>query len=98
MDEKECLVDCQAITEYRVYLANRKCTVYANRSLHWLNSIKASDGRLAWRSLLLQFYSFNVFYKLTNANTNAEPIYRRRNLPVSTEHIEGMISLMIAYT
>ena len=64
--------------EYHAFLSNNKFTLYTDHvSLTWLQQIKAKNGRLLHWSLLLMGYNFEIRFKSSKSNSNADALSRR---------------------
>jgi len=75
--EIEGLALVEAIRHFRPYLVNNHFHIYTDHiSLKWLQDIRASTGRLARWSLLLQGFNFTIHYRPGKANTAADALSR----------------------
>lgn len=75
--EIEGLALVEGIRHFRPFLINNHFHVYTDHvSLKWLQQIRASTGRLARWSLLLQGFTFTIHYRPGKANTAADALSR----------------------
>ena len=76
--EKECLALIEGVRENYQYLYNKEFTVITDHiSLKYLQSLKASKGRLFRWSIALQNMKFKVKFRAGRTNTNADGLSRR---------------------
>ena len=75
--ELESLALVEAVRQFHPYLVGRHFDVFTDHlSLQWLQQIRASTGRLARWSLLLQGYNFTIHYKPGKTNQAADALSR----------------------
>ena len=75
--EKECLAIKLGIEAFRVYLLGRRFMIKTDhRSLIWMERLKSTNYCLARWSLVLQPYNFQVIYKASKLNGNADALSR----------------------
>ena len=88
----ECLALCEAIKEYHAFLSHRQFTVYTDHiSLTWLQTLKASTGRLFRWSLLLQPYNMRIVHKAGKIISHVDALSRREYPPPPAEKLDDEV-------
>lgn len=77
--EQEMLAVIEGIRSYRIYLSDKKFTIYTDhKALKYVMDQKRSTGRLARWAMEIQGYQFEIIYKPGKSNQVADALSRRQ--------------------
>lgn len=77
--EQEMLAVIEGIRSYRIYLSDKKFTIYTDhKALKYVMDQKRSTGRLARWAMEIQGYQFEIIHKPGKSNQVADALSRRQ--------------------